>query len=70
MTIARRTVANTKDWRDALAWGMIASIVTFAGWFVANHPDPINFGTFGTLAGGAICAMRWFDLRDDKVGDA
>ena len=61
----------TSGW-DLSDW-LIMILIT-AAWaastvFLFKHPDPINFGTWATLAGTMIGAYHWMRVRDDKLED-
>ena len=60
---------NRKDWRDFAVYGLVVALGAFSSVYLWRHPSDMNFGTFATIGGGIIAAMRWFDLRDDKEAD-
>jgi hypothetical protein len=62
---------NKKDWRDYLTAALLSTIILTFMWVVVKNVSSVPMvGTVGGIVGTLLCALRWFDMKDDKQKDA
>ena len=62
---------NKKDWRDYLTALLLSGIIGAFIWvMLQNVHNVAMIGTVGGVVGTLLCALRWFDMKDDKQKDA